>query len=156
MPKQVFQTRLERQGGTGSWTYITLPFDVAAVFGSKAQVKVRGTVNGVPYRSSVMPFGDGTHYMVVNRAIREAAGAKAGDTVTVELDIDREPRTVELPAELVEALGASPEAKAFFDKIPYSHKKEYVDFITEAKKPETRRKRVAKSIEMLLQKTTAK
>lgn len=90
--KQQFQAKLLKPDATGSWTYFIVPFHVEEAFGSKAQVKVRGTVNGVPYRSSVMPTGDGTHSMVVNGTIREAAGVTAGDTVTVTMEPDTAPR----------------------------------------------------------------
>ena len=84
----------------GTWTYIVLPFSVMELFGTKSQVKVTGTMNGVRYRNSAMPQGDGTHYMVVNKEIRDQAGVVRGSEVTVLMDIDLEPREVEIPPEL--------------------------------------------------------
>ncbi|HEY3313883.1 MAG TPA: DUF1905 domain-containing protein [Bacillota bacterium] len=73
MSKREFQAKLQRQGDVGTWTILVVPFNVAEAFGTKARVAVKGTINGQPYRGSVMPFGDGTHYMVVNKTTRDAA-----------------------------------------------------------------------------------
>ncbi|MCZ8515702.1 YdeI/OmpD-associated family protein [Paenibacillus filicis] len=144
-----FEGVLHRPEGTGTWTYVKVPFTVEEVFGSKAQVKVKGTVNGVPYRSSLMPAGDGTHYMVVKQALREDAGVTAGDSVRLTMEADTEARTVEIPDDLAAALDEHREAGERFDRLAYSHRKEYVDWIESAKKPETRSNRIAKSIAML-------
>ena len=87
--------------------------------------------------------------MVVNRAVREGAGAKAGQPVTVEMDLDDEPRDVALPDDLGAALDRDPKARASYDQLAYSHRKEYVDWITEAKREDTRRRRVEKAVAML-------
>ena len=96
-----------------------------------------------------MPWGDGTHFITVDRALREAAGVKAGDRVRVECGIDAEPRTVELPAELEEALSADAEAGAAWEKLALSHRKEFARWISQAKKPETRSIRSVKAMAML-------
>jgi predicted FMN-binding regulatory protein PaiB len=149
MSKTTFTVKLERPAGVGTWTYFTVPFNVAEKFGSKGQVKVSGTINGFPFRSSLFPRGNGKHYMVVNRAVREGANAKAGDTIRVALERDTAPRLVKVPRDLARALAAHPNAKARWDKLAYSHRKEYVEAIEEAKKPETRARRIAKAIEQL-------
>ena len=152
MGKRTFEAQLERQGETGTWTCLVVPFSVQEAFGKKGQVKVAGTLNGVAFRSSLMPRGDGTHYMVVNKAIREVAGADAGSTVQVVMQEDLKPRTVKVPADLRAALAANPAAKAAFDKFPPSHKKECVSHIEEAKRPETRAARIEKTLAFLLSK----
>src|SRR6201993_1535060 len=78
---------------------LSAPFDVEKTFGTRARVPVRGTINGYPFRSSLMPMG-GCHRMVVNRELREGAGVKAGDTVKVVMERDEAPRTVDPPAPL--------------------------------------------------------
>ncbi|WP_141334157.1 YdeI/OmpD-associated family protein [Paenibacillus sp. tmac-D7] len=149
MRKMEFEAKLHRPEGIGTWTYVKVPFQVESVFGAKGQVKVKGTVNGVPYRSSVMPQGDGIHYLVVKRELREAAGAASGDTVKVSMERDTEERTIEVPDDLSAALRQHPAAESRFEQASYSHRKEYVDWIVSAKKPETRAGRIEKAIGML-------
>jgi uncharacterized protein YdeI (YjbR/CyaY-like superfamily) len=85
--------------------------------------------------------------MPVNRELRENAGAAAGETVEVELELDTNPRTVRLPKDLASAL--DDEARAAFDRMSYTHRKEYVDWIKEAKREETRRRRIAQAVELI-------
>jgi hypothetical protein len=149
MPIQRFQAKLIRPQGIGTWTYFTVPFDVEEVFGSKNQVKVKGKVSGAAYRSSLMPSGDGTHYMVVNKTIRDQIGVGTGDVVTVEMELDSLTRDVEVPDDVQAALDRSDDAKAQFDNLSYSHRKAYIDWITAAKKEETRTNRIGSAIERL-------
>jgi len=147
--KQRFSTKLIARGPRGSWIFLVAPFSVEAVFGSKARVPVRGTINGFAFRTSLIPEGDGTHYMAVNKAMQEGAGATAGDTVSVEMDVDRAERTVDVPEDLERALKKRAAVRAAFASLSYSHKKEYVDWITGAKKAETRAHRIEKAVGML-------
>ena len=148
MARKSFKTELLAEGGA---TGIRIPFSVEKVFGSKARVPVRGTINGFPFRSSVFPMGGGAHYMAVNRALREGAGAKGGDTVSVVMEIDTEPRVVEVPADLKKALAKNKDAKAAFDKLSYTHRKEFVRWIEDAKKEETRARRTEKALLMMVE-----
>lgn len=147
MTTQQFSAILKRPEGVGTWTYLDIPFDVCAEYGSKGQMKVKGTVNGCPYRSSARPHGDGTHYLVVNGSIRDAIGASQGDWVQVEMEVDRDARMVEVPADLAGALAGDTAAQESFARLPYSHQKEYVDYLEAAKRPETRQKRVAQIVQ---------
>ncbi|WP_051620998.1 YdeI/OmpD-associated family protein [Paenibacillus sp. UNC451MF] len=144
-----FSAKLIRPEGTGTWTYLNVPFDAASLFGSKAHIKVKGTVNGVSYRSTLMVHGSGTYYMVVNQAIREAASVQAGDTVEVTMDKDTEPRTVSVPQDLQSALEEHDRAGHYFAQLSYSAQKEYTDWLESAKKPETRISRIQKAISLL-------
>jgi hypothetical protein len=139
-----FRAELKLEGKTA--TYVVVPLDVPAVFG-RARPPVRGTVNGAPFRSTITKYGGDDYYLVVNRHVREAAGAAAGDTVDVELELDTKPRTVRLPKDLASAL--DDEARAAFDRMSYTHRKEYVEWIKEAKREETRRRRIAKAVELI-------
>ncbi|NTU65123.1 MAG: DUF1905 domain-containing protein [Chloroflexi bacterium] len=130
-----------------AFTYVKIPFDVKAVFG-KARPPVRVTMNGYKYRSTLSPYG-ADHYLPVNQTVRQGAQVKAGDRVTVTLVSDEAPRTIKPPADLVRALKANPAAKARWDELSYSHRKEYVQTLEEAKRPETRTRRIAKAIEQL-------
>lgn len=121
------------------------PFDVPTVFGTKARVPVRGTINGAPFRSSLCNMGDG-FFMVVNKELRTAAKCKAGDSVEVVLERDREERVIETPDEIKKALSASKKAEATWEALSFTHKKEWVGAVTEAKREETRRARIEKLI----------
>jgi hypothetical protein len=143
-----FKAELVGRGPGGAWTYLAIPFSVLEVFGRKGQVPVRATINGFTFRNSLMPR-QGIHILGVGKDILEGAGAATGDTVQVELALDDAPRTVDVPADLKAALGkAGAQAKAFA-ALSFSHKTEYVDWIESAKKPETRLRRVEKTLEML-------
>ena len=148
MSAQEFDAVLEKPDAVGTWTFLRIPFDVEQVFGSRARVAVKGTVNGVPVRSSLMPQGDGTHFLVVNKDIRAQAGAEAGDTVAVSLEADTAPRRVDVPEDLANALIAS-DVTAAFSEMSYSHQKEYVDWIESAKRPETRARRIERAVSMV-------
>ena len=146
MPKKEFTSKLERFEGSGTWTYADVPFDVERVFGKKGQVKVKGTVNGVAFLSSLMPHGDGTHFLVVNRSTRDSAKVKEGARVRIVLEVDPEPRLIQAPPDLERALAKNKSAAASWEKLAPSHKKEYVLWITEAKKEETRQRRIEKAV----------
>jgi hypothetical protein len=137
-----FDAVLEATGKTA--TFVRVPLDVRAVFG-RARPPVRGSIDGAPFRSTVAVYG-GEYFIPVNRKLREASGASAGDTVTVELELDKEPRLVEAPADLRRALDADPEAAAAFERLSYSHRKEWVEWIEEAKRVETRARRLARAV----------
>jgi hypothetical protein len=148
MPKR-FSAQLIGRGPNGAWTFLAVPFDVAAAFGSRARVAVRGTINGAPFRNSLLPNGDGTHSMPVNKDLQALAGARAGDTVAVVMDVDREPRTVTVPADLYAALEKAGSLAERFASLSVSHKREFLDWIESAKKEETRSRRIDKTLEML-------
>lgn len=124
------------------------PFDVAETFQRKGRVPVKGTINGFPFRSSLMNMGDG-HRMVVNAELRAAAKCQAGDTVSVVMELDAEKRTVELPADLKKIIAADPKTKEAWDKLAFTHQKEHVRAIADAKRPETRERRIAAMLDML-------
>src|ERR1043165_4849702 len=94
-------------------------------------------------------MGGDCHFMVVNREMREAAGLRGGETVPVTMERDTEARTVTPPADLARALKANKDARAAWDKLSYTHRKEHGRAVEEAKKPETRRRRIEKSVELL-------
>ncbi|MDI6765785.1 MAG: YdeI/OmpD-associated family protein [Bacteroidota bacterium] len=148
MSKQTFEVKLQRAGSSG--VYFQVPFNVHEVFGTKAQVKVRGTIDGHTFRSSIMPMG-GKHMMVVNKEMRETIEKKAGDKVKVVIEIDTSPRIVAVPTDLKKALGRNLKAKKFFEESSYTNQKEYVQWIKDAKKKETREHRIKEAIKQLAQ-----
>ena len=145
-PVKRFRALVER--GEGSVCAITIDFDVEKVFGTRGRVPVRGTLNGAPYRGSLFPMG-GCHFMVVNRYLREAAGVTGGENVPVTMERDTEPRVITPPADFARALKANKEAQATWDKLSYTHRREHVEHIEDARKPETRQRRLEKSVALL-------
>jgi hypothetical protein len=144
-----FRAVLEQQEGSTA-TAISIPFDVYEAFGKRGRVPVRGTINGTPYRSSVFRMGDEPYFMVVNRKMRELAGVSGGQTVSVVMERDDEPRTVEVPDDLQAAIDAYPGGAEAWTRLSFTHQREHVEAIEEAKRPETRARRVAKAIEHVL------
>jgi hypothetical protein len=136
------------QAEDSSATGIEAPFSVQEVFGTKARVPVRGTINGFAFRSSLMPMG-GCHMMAVNRGMREDAGVKAGDVVEIVMERDEAERSVEIPPPLKKELGKSKTAAANWEKQSYSNQKAMALSITEAKQEETRVRRLAKVMDIL-------
>jgi hypothetical protein len=131
------------RGGRG----VVVPFDAKRVFG-EARAPVRGTVNGTPFRSRLAVYSD-TTYLGLTKKVRTAAGIDVGATVTVVLERDDEPREVAVPAALADELRRDRAAKRAFDKLSYTHRREYATWIAEAKRADTRERRVAKALEML-------
>jgi hypothetical protein len=150
-----FKGELVVRGPGGAWTYIQIPFSVPEVFGRKGQVPVRATINGFTFRNSLMPR-KGVHILGIGKDILAEARASTGDTVQVELAFDDAPRTVAIPADLEAALAKAPAQAQSFAALSYSHKKEYVDWIESAKKPETRSNRIDKALAMIAERKTPK
>ena len=143
-----FRVVLEKDDNSEA-TGIRIPFSVEKEFGARARVPVRGTINGFAFRSSVFPMGEGCHYMAVNKELRAGAKAKGGDVVSVVMERDEEPRVITPPEDFARALKSNRAAQAAWDKLSYTHRKEYAKSIDEAKKPETRARRIEKAIAML-------
>jgi hypothetical protein len=146
--KYQFHAVIEDAGGGGA--YVTIPFDVEEVFGKK-RVKIKAIIDGEPYRGTLVRMGGTQHLLLVLKEIRQKIGKSFGDSVAVELEEDLEIRRVEVPQDLLEEMEKNPSAQAFFERLSYTHQKEYVNWITEAKRVETRQKRIQQTIDMLEQ-----
>jgi hypothetical protein len=109
---------------------------------------VRATVNGYTWRTTVTRMG-GEFLLGLNKAVRDAAGAQAGDSAEVSIELDGAPREVDMPGALANALAKDPTAKAAFDALSFTNRKEYARAVAEAKRPETRDRRVAQTLEKL-------
>ena len=130
--------------------YVVVPPEIAAAAGLKYRDRVRGTVNGATFRSSLMKYS-GVFHMGVHKATLTAAGVGTGDKVIVQIERDTEPLPNDrVPDELSRALRKNKKAAATFAALAPSHKREYVGFITEAKKPETRARRIEKTVAALI------
>ena len=136
------------QEAPGGGAYVELPFDVEATFGSK-RPKVMATIDGEAYRGTAVRMGSECHLLLVLKAIRERIGKGPGDRVKVTVEPDTKPRVITPARDMAAALKASKAAVAFWKTLAYSHKREYAQWIEEAKRPETRERRIAKTIELL-------
>jgi hypothetical protein len=150
-----FDARLDPTGPKGAWCFLAAPFDVEKVFGTRARVPISGTINGFAFRSSLMPMR-GKHVLCINRLMQQGARVKPGDTAHFVLQRDNKPRTVTVPALLKRALASEPKAKAVFDRLAFTHQKEFVEWVAAAKQPETTARRIDKTIAALLEKAVAK
>ena len=143
---------LERVGKTA--TMFRVPFDLEEAFGRK-RPPVSVTIRGHTWWTTPGVY-DGVGHVVVNRAVKAATGVDAGDRVRVTMELDTKPRTVRVPADLRAALAEDPGAKAAFAAMSFTHRREYVDWIEAAKRPETRARRVAGTVERVRAGRTAR
>jgi Domain of unknown function (DUF1905)/Bacteriocin-protection, YdeI or OmpD-Associated len=147
-----FKGKLTPTPRGGGGCLVPVPRDVATKLGLKGMPKIQAVIAGQPYRGSLMPMGDGTWCLGVLKSIQEAAGVGFGDAVTVELELETTPRVVEPPADLARALGRDKKLAAAWEKLSFTNKKEMALGLTEAKKPETRERRLAAALALLARK----
>jgi hypothetical protein len=141
---QRFRVRLGDAGGGGA--AFDVPARVTAALGERKRPPVTVTIRDHTFRTTVAVYG-GQPMIGVNKQHRAAAGVDVGDTFDVVVALDGAPRVVEVPADLAEALADDTAAQAAFDKMSYTHRREYVEWIAEAKRPATRARRVAETVE---------
>ncbi|HXM53640.1 MAG TPA: YdeI/OmpD-associated family protein [Candidatus Binatus sp.] len=141
-----FRASIELAGKTA--TGIEVPAAVVAKLGSSKKPAVSVTIKGYTYRSTVASMG-GRFMLPVSAEVREAAGVAANDKVDVDVELDTAPREVTVPADLARALSREPAAKRFFEGLNFSNKQRIVIAIESAKTPETRERRIAKSVSSL-------
>ncbi len=134
---------------TGVGTFIEVPRELNEKLGLKGRPKIQAVIAGHPYRGSLMPTGDGSFCLGVLKSIQESAGLKRSDTITVEIGLDTSPRLIELPEELAQLIARDKTAAATWEKLSYTNKKEMALSISEAKKPETKERRLAAAIKKL-------
>jgi hypothetical protein len=127
---------------------LEVPREVVEALGGGARPPVTITINGHAWKSRVAIMR-GRHLLGLSNANRRAAGAVVGDEVEIELELDSEPRVVVEPPDFVQALDANLVARAAYDRLAYSHRREHVRAIETAKRPETRARRIEKAVAML-------
>ena len=142
-----FTAQLEAARAGGA--FVLIPEEVATALGGLKQMRVVGTVNGVAYQSSTMPYGGRGLFVGVHKATRAAAGAEFGDVVEVVVSRDNRPRTLDLPAELESAFNAEPALRDRFEALSFTRRKEMAVPIGEAKLPATRSARLEKAVRQL-------
>jgi uncharacterized protein DUF1905/bacteriocin resistance YdeI/OmpD-like protein len=146
MKKYKFKAKIEASDGGGA--YVLFPYDTEKEFATKGRVPVKATFDGVPYRGSLVKYSNPLHMLGMLKTVRVQTGKGPGDVVELVVWKDNAVRTVTLPVEF-EKLMKETGLLQVFNKLSYTHRKEYCRWITEAKKEQTRLKRIEKAIEML-------
>jgi hypothetical protein len=141
-----FRATLERNGRTA--TGIEVPADVVDALDAGKRPPVRVTLHEHTYRTTVARMG-GRFLVPVSAEVRKVAGVSAGDELDVGIELDDAPRTVDVPADLAAALAAEPAAAQAWEKLSYTHRKEWARSVEDAKKPETRARRIAAAVDAL-------
>jgi len=145
---KTYKFKAKIEAGDGGGAYVLFPYDTEKEFATKGKVPVKATFYGISYAGSLIKYGKPLPVLGMPKAIRDQTEKGPGDTIEVVVWRDEEARTVEVPAQfekLIKKEGLLP----VFEKLSYTHRKEYCRWITEAKKEETRLKRLGKAIEML-------
>lgn len=143
MAAKRFTVTLERVGKTA--TMFRVPFDLEEAFG-RARPPVLVTIRDHTWRTTPGVY-DGVGHIVVNRSVKAATGVDAPARVRVTMELDTKPRTVDVPGDLAVALADDAAAKAAFDALSFTHKREYVEWVEEAQRPETRGRRIAGTVD---------
>jgi hypothetical protein len=143
----VFRMFTKLQTPEKGWSGLAVPSEF---LGLRRSAWLRGTVNGLSFWVSAQPMGDGNHWVTMNREMRAEMGLVGDEEVEVEFAIADGPPALEVPDDVQEALDTRPEAKAFFEQMSHNHRKEYLRWIGEAKRAETRSRRIATAVEEII------
>jgi hypothetical protein len=148
MTQQKFKVKLVKDAEVGGWTKFDIPFNVEKEFGQKGYVKVKGTIDKQPFNNiKLMPIGDGTYCMAVKEELRKTIDKGNGEVVTIVMELDKD--ELSIPDDLSLALSNNKKAQEFFNSLSESNKNYYVNWVTTAKKDETRQSRIEKTIKRL-------
>ncbi|WP_409515128.1 YdeI/OmpD-associated family protein [Chryseobacterium oranimense] len=152
MKQKIEFTGIIKQNGSMNAAFVEFPFSTEDLFGKKGQVKIKALFdNKVEYRGSLAKMKSDCHILGLTQDIRKQLGKTFGDEVLVSLIEDKEERTVDIAEDIAIVFNENPDAKNLFDAMSYTHRKEYIRWIEEAKKPETRENRKAKMMQMILE-----
>ena len=144
-----FEATIEQHGKQDA-AYVSVPFDVKEVYGMK-RVKVKASFDGYQYRGLIVNMGTGSHILGLTKEVRNSIGKSFGEIVEVAVEVDTEERTVDIPQELDNFFKSHHQEKEFFDSLSYTNRKEYANWIREAKKAETKERRLNLAIDKLKQ-----
>jgi uncharacterized protein YdeI (YjbR/CyaY-like superfamily) len=145
-----FRATLERLKSGVNWIIIRVPLDVPRIWGSRGRLRVKGEINGFPFRTSLFPTGKGKHMLLVNKQMQKGAKAVPGSVAQFRLEPDTEPRIAIVPSELKGAFAGDRLLRRWFDGLNYSTRKEIADWITQVKSAEARERRAEQIAERLL------
>lgn len=144
-------TAIIQQNGEMNAAFVEFPFSTEELFHKKGQVKIKALFDDkIEYRGSLVKMKSACHILGLTQEVRKLLGKTFGNEVSVSLTEDKEERVVEIADDITIVFNENPKAKTLFDKMSYTHKKEYIRWIEEAKKPETRENRKIKMIMMIL------
>lgn len=135
--------------GNQNTVYAEFPFDSVAEFGSRRPVRVKVTFDGQLYSMSLLPNGKGGHWLHVRKEIRVAIGKEEGDSISVTIEIDNSPKTVEIPEYLQWLLDDDSTIAKYFEKLPFSAKKFWIAYIQEPKNDDIKVQRINRLFEYL-------
>lgn len=148
-----FKAKLLRPAETeraDSWTFLILPKNASAKLPSRGMTAIEGTINGFAFQATLEPDGQKSHWLKVDRKLSEAARAEAGDIVTLEIAPAAKEPEPEVPADLKKALAAAaPKARALWSDITPIARRDWIQWITSVKQPETRVRRIKNACSML-------
>jgi uncharacterized protein YdeI (YjbR/CyaY-like superfamily) len=148
--QQRFHARLERDTHTLGWTIAAVPFEPSKVWKKMLRLRVRGTVNGFAFRTSLFPARDGGFFLLVNRAMQSGAGITHGDTAAFQLEPDLDPREAELPDELAVLLDDEPGLRTWYDSLTEYTRREIGKWVAAVKSDAARLRRATQMAERLL------
>jgi hypothetical protein len=143
-----FTATIEQENSHDGGAWVVFPFDLKELYGIGNLVPVVATFDGLEYRGSIAKMGE-MPLLLVRKDVRQKLGKGAGDSVSVCVSLDTKPREVVEPADFKEAIDGDTEARRQFDAMSYSHRREYVQWIEEAKREETRQRRLQQALEMI-------
>ena len=153
MPKaaaKIFRAQLELLRSRLKWVIVRVPFDVRKVWSVRGRLKVRGEINGFPFRTSLFVTRDGGHFLLINKRMQRGAKVAVGSLAKIRLEPDTEERTVTIPPELKRVLAEDKALVGWFDKLNYSTRKWIADWVTDPKGHDARQRRAEQVCEQLL------
>jgi len=147
---KLFQATLERMKSRLNWTIIHIPFDVAKVWGSRGQLRIKGEINGFAFRTSLFPTGQGGHILLVNKRMQKGARAVAGTVARFQIEADTEKRVVTIPTEFSRILAEERALRRWFDRLNHSTRNDIAKWVSEPKSPAARVRRAEQIAERML------
>jgi uncharacterized protein YdeI (YjbR/CyaY-like superfamily) len=152
MPVKTFSATLERRTGHNlNWAIIWVPVDVHKVWGSRGHLRVKGEINGFPFRTALLPTGDGRHFMIVNKQMQKGAKVRPGMDARFKMEPDTEKRVAPDVPELEKTLRSSRRLRKFYESLSPSTRADIARSIAAAKQPETRMRRAERMAERLME-----
>lgn len=146
--KLVFEAEIIAEENSGG-AFVKFPYEVEELFGTRGRVPVLATFDGEPYRGSLVKMGMDCHLLLVLKDIRQKIGKQAGDLVQITVELDDQMWVIEIPRDFQTTLDDNAKANEMFKQLSYSHQRDYVLWIEEAKKETTRQRRLLKAVELL-------
>jgi uncharacterized protein YdeI (YjbR/CyaY-like superfamily) len=146
---KAFAAPLERGGERLNWTVVRIPFDVQKLFGVRGQLRVKGAINGFPFRTTLFPTGSGRHILMVNKQMRAGGKVSAGAVAKFQIERDTEERVLNIPAELQRELRADKDLARYFTTLNASSQRDIASWVAEARQEATRQRRAGQLAERL-------